>query len=416
MLSWCIEIFESQVIFFNEGNAIIDVINHLGVNYTDTVPEKITIRVWGVVNPNRYDNTRTGNFLGGIIEDTELKGGNEQILGVIPLLAPDSISLTSLSTSVAYARYQSSFTFTFQPAQSILSSELGGLIYIDFPPDYIIDSYGGNCTINREFSFFVNCKVDNNRITVNATNSEWPVSNGPLTLSIYGINNPDDDGDTFAFVISNYDSLNYQVLGRTYSTLNPASFYYTYDGSQIHVNYDRPIYLEVGTYTDTIYVTLDAPSTQSLTLTPNVLSPDIIFDVFPLKIGLGDTQVSFRIAAPRYILQKTFYIQWAKTGDSYDATYAPLRRTPIVMVSGVFKRIVEFEEIEYIPVGGESYPLAVFTKNPPYHDLKIKVNVLDSLLSSDASSLIFKQGQESVTFIVFSPLQAVCLGLLQCQS
>ena len=360
------------------------------------------MRVWGVVNPNRYDNTETGYFIAGIVQDTVMLVGNTQITGIIPLLAPGSISLTSLSSTVTYARYSSSFTFVFAPAQAILASEVGGVIFIDFPPDYIIDNYGGNCTIDQAFSFFVGCDIDNNRITINASNGEWDPERGPLTLSIYGINNPDNDGGTIAFVISNYNSLTMNLLGRTYSTLNPSSLYYTYDGAQIHVNYDQPVIVEVGTYTDPIYITLDSGSVQSLTLTPNVLSPDIVFDVFPVSIGLGLTQVAFRVSAPRYILQQTYYIQWAKTGDAYNASYAPLRRTPLIMKSGYYIRTVSFEAIEYIPVGGISYPLALSTNNPPYTMLSASLTVVgsDPLVWSDVTDLTFVQGQYAVYHLI----------------
>lgn len=52
------------------------------------VTEPITIRLWGIVNPNKLDITRTGYFGFALMEDDNILEGNFQIQGVIPLLAP----------------------------------------------------------------------------------------------------------------------------------------------------------------------------------------------------------------------------------------------------------------------------------------------------------------------------------------
>ena len=122
-----------------------------------------------------------------------------------------------------------------------------------------------------------------------------------------------------------------------------ADLSYVYDGLQIYVNENQAIDLEVGTYSDWYKIRLDDPATQSLTLSPNLIDSTIIVDPFPLIIELGQTEISFRLAAPRTILLQTYYITWSKTGDSYPVTFAPLRRTRINMVSGTLKQIVFFE-------------------------------------------------------------------------
>jgi hypothetical protein len=137
---------------------------------------------------------------------------------------------------------------------------------MDFPPNYLIDSYDGECNINQEFSFFVNCYIDNNRIFINSSNPTWdPNVDGSLTFEVMGIRNPDIAGDTLNFIIYNYDSVGKKILGRTYSNLNPASLHYEYDGLQIIVNNDEPIDLEVGTYSDEIVIQMPGPSLQTLT-------------------------------------------------------------------------------------------------------------------------------------------------------
>ena len=73
------------------------------------------------------------------------------------------------------------------------------------------------------------------------------------------------------------------------------------------------------------------------------MNPNIIVTPFPVTINKGENKSFFRLAAPRDILLKSFYITWSKTGDSLPATYAPLRKTEIIMVKGTLKRSLKVE-------------------------------------------------------------------------
>jgi hypothetical protein len=178
----------------------------------------------------------------------------------------DSIQLISILSTIKYSRYNNDYTISFLPKQNILPSSLGGQVAIQFPPDYIIDSFSGACKINEDFSFFVNCYIENNRIFVNASNSKWdPSVDGELKLEIDSIINPDIAGNTLEFVIFNLDNTKNMVLGRTFSNLNPSFLYFPYDGQLISVNDDSPVQIEVGTYSDLIEIKMPGPSKQSLT-------------------------------------------------------------------------------------------------------------------------------------------------------
>lgn len=75
------------------------------------------------------------------------------------------------------------------------------------------------------------------------------------------------------FIVANYDSVGKRVLGRTYSNLNPSSLVYEYDGEEIVVNDEKPIYLEVGSFSDPIGIeSVDGPVKSGLTLTPYFLN------------------------------------------------------------------------------------------------------------------------------------------------
>ncbi len=129
---------------------------------------------------------------------------------------------------------------------------------------------------------------------------------------------------------------------------------------------------------------------------------------FPLQIELGQTSVSFRIAAPRTILLKPYYITWSKTGDSFIPAYAPLRRTELDMRSKYYIRTVLLEPMEYIPVDGRSYPLAVYTNNPPYEQLLVNMVIMnsDTLAILDSYSLNFPGGSFQVHSNYFFNLKA----------
>ena len=235
---------------------------------------------------------------------------------------------------------------------------------------------------------------------------------GSLTLEVDNIRTPDLAGDTLNFVVSNYDSANKKILSRTYANLNPASLHFAYDGLLISVNNDLAVDVEVGTYTDEIVIQMPSASLQTLTytlllllnltsyrFTPNTLDPNIIVTPFPLQIKLGDTEVRFRVAAPRTQLLKLYYITWSKTGDALTPTYANLPRTTLNMVKNKYTRQMNQEIMEYIPSGGVTFPLFIYTNNPPYSGLIVNLTILnsDTLAHLNTSYLIFSGGDFNVS-------------------
>ena len=140
-------------------------------------------------------------------------------------------------------------------------------MYIDFPPDYNIVSYDGKCTINTLFSFNVKCTRINNRFYINSTHPDWnALSQGTIETQIQHIRGPDLEGETRNFVIYNYDKSIKVVVGRTYANLYKGTLSYQYDGAHITVNEDKPIKVEVGTYTDVINMTVVANATRTIVL------------------------------------------------------------------------------------------------------------------------------------------------------
>lgn len=324
------------------------------------------------------------------------------------------MQFVGISSTTPYARYTADYNFLLLARQNILDYELGGVIFIDFPSNFIIDVYQSKCSVDQTFSFFSNCIKENNRFFLNATNNLWdPSSKGQLNITINSVRSPDNVGDTPNFVISNYNNKSQKILGRTYFTLNKANLNFVLDGLQIFVNENQKIELEVGSYSNWYKIRMDSPATQSLTLSPSLIDNTIIVDPFPLIFELGQTELSFRLAAPRTILLYSYYITWSKTGDSYPVTYAPLVKTRIDMVKGTIKQVIYVEYLYYIPQNGTTYPLLLFTKNPPYKELIVNItftinpttgrflngtNENNSFAFLSDSQFNFTKAQESVLF------------------
>ena len=54
-----------------------------------TVTGYISIRLWGVVNPNKVDITKTGSYAFALMYgDVAIEANNNEISGIVPLLAP----------------------------------------------------------------------------------------------------------------------------------------------------------------------------------------------------------------------------------------------------------------------------------------------------------------------------------------
>ena len=71
-----------------------------------------------------------------------------------------------------------------------------------------------------------------------------------------------------------------------------------------------------------------------------MLDTSILISPFPVRLQIGETTATFKVAAPRTILLTHFYITWSKTGDRFPATYSPLRKTKLEMVKGTTIRII----------------------------------------------------------------------------
>lgn len=53
----------------------------------------ITLRLWGIVNPNKVDITKTGSYTFALMYgDVAIEANNNDIAGIVPFLAPGTLS------------------------------------------------------------------------------------------------------------------------------------------------------------------------------------------------------------------------------------------------------------------------------------------------------------------------------------
>ena len=85
-----------------------------------------------------------------------------------------------------------------------------------------------------------------------------------------------------------YDSYDELILYRTYPNLHPNAFTYSYPGPVIYVNSFEKVYVERGTVSDYIPITLDYPCSLNLTLVPYLTG--ITFLPTRISLNTGDIQ------------------------------------------------------------------------------------------------------------------------------
>lgn len=111
--------------------------------YAMDITEAITIKIFGVVNPNRSDVTDyiSETFGIGLLDSkltTQLHGYSlieaaYTIANISPSLAPGGVNFASIACTTTYSRTSSNYTFVIEPLQDVLSTTYGGQLYFDFP-------------------------------------------------------------------------------------------------------------------------------------------------------------------------------------------------------------------------------------------------------------------------------------------
>lgn len=296
------------------------------------------------------------------------------------------IEILDLSNLINYARYDDNYSLTIRSDLPIKDSTDGGLIKIEFPEDYYMDVFNGQCQTEDRFSLYAVCSQFYNTYVLNAANKLYDFSvSGSLTFKIGDHRNAEYAGLTGSIIVFNYDTNTRAVLTRSYGTLSKSYRNFTYDGLQLLVNLGKTYDLEVGSMSDPITIGATENMKQRLIATPLYFDGNFAFGDAPVTLVPGTTGSTFRLAAPQDMLLKTFYITWSKAGDIVSKFYSLIPKFPVRIVKGTLTRKITAYATEYANIGGMSVPLYIAIDNPPYSQVDVQISVTNT--AADAVKL-----------------------------
>ena len=372
--------------------------------YSQHVSSFFDLAIFGIVNPNRNGDIKTGDFAFAILnQNNDIYFYRDDIPGVKFSSAPSIIQILQKSVSSNIYRNNADYDFLLTSAKPFASSADGGLIKVLYPQDFIMDVFLSNCSTQDNFSLYSSCGVSNNLITVVSSNDEFDTSiSGALKLQVYNLRNAENFGRSGNIIIYNFDSRDKLVLSRSYPNISTSYFTFEQDRLEISVNDDNPIYLEVGSFSGEIEIRAHEPFKQRLNILPLYFDTKFLFDRNPILLIKDTDKAVFRLAAPQNMLVKTFYITWSTTGDSVIKYYSTLRKTPVVITKGVLFRYIDIESTLYANRDGMSIPIVVSTPNPPYSQVVIDISIINDtgLVELSDTSVKLNRGQYAASFYI----------------
>lgn len=373
--------------------------------YDIKIKAAITLSIYGVINPNLVPNTQITGFLIGVVDkDNRIRALSNSFGSLSLLQAPKIIEILDLNNDIPYARYDDNYTLTIRSDISIKDSTNGGQVRIEFPEDFYMDVFNGECQTEDRFSLYAVCSQYYNTYLLNAANKLYDFStSGSLIFKIGNHRNAEYSGLTGPITVFNYDSTTRAVLTRSYGTLSKSYRNFTYDGLQLLVNSGNTYNLEVGSMSDPINIGAIEAMKQRLIATPLYFDGNFAFGDTPVTLVPGSTGNTFRLAAPQDMLLKTFYVTWSKSGDIVSKFYAPIPKFPVQIVKGTLTRQVTPSVTEYANIGGLSVPLYITINNPPYAQIDVKITVTNpqaSLVTLNTSLLSFGKSNMRLYYVI----------------
>ena len=299
--------------------------------YTPDADNPITIKIYGVTNPNQDINSNTGNFkIATYYTNTEIFVDSNNAAGAFePLPAPSWSTLFNVSATNLYARIKADYTFNFTSFIGIPSTGSQGAILVDFPSDFQLAAQSLVCeSKTATFSSSLSCKVDRNRVTVKGHANAYT---GGVRFTVNKISNPVEAGTAGNIVLKVYDGFNALIVERSYKNLDPFSFAYTFPGPQITANNNLTIRVERGTQTKDLYLTLDYPCALNLTIRPTTPGFNVIPSSIPFLLGMIKTK--FRVSVSEDFPEGTYEIEWETLNDLDPPFYTPIKNTKVIVTS-----------------------------------------------------------------------------------
>jgi len=331
-----------------------------------------TIHVHGVINPNRKATKNTGEFRSGILSGRHFLQYNEKAGSVDISSAPGVINLHQLSYDNLYARYQNIFNFNFTAPKSVPKVTDLGAVWVHFPTDYLLEDSKVACSTSSSWSS-PSCEVYKERVILTGNSQAFV---GDLQLKLSNAPNPLFEGLANALTVETYNGYSRLVLDRTYENLYPVRLTYSFPGPLITVNRDLPAFVERGTMSDFIPITLDFPCALNLTLTPT--SEGFTFIPNQIQLYTGDIKATFRISVPSTSRDETYVIVWAISGERSPPYYTPIQKSTFTVTKNLGISVLP-TYITPVIKGASSLPTQITLANAPDRSLLIYIEVVDRL-------------------------------------
>ena len=348
--------------------------------YTQIFSGYIDLKLIGVSNPNKIGNLKTGNFTLAVLNsEKSLRFYDDKIEGVSFFSSPNLIELIELNIKDDIIRKKTDYNFLINSYEKLPAAIEGGHLRIYYPSDFIHDVFLSQCFTQDDHSLYSSCQSRYNLISIFSTNTIFDtLTRGPLNIDLNNLRNQEDIGTSGNLIIQNYDSVNKKILSRTFPNLSISYLNYKSSQLEIYINDNKPIILEVGSFSDPIIVKTYEKTKQRINIIPIYFDSKFIFNKNPIilkKDSIGD---SFRIAVPQNMLRKRFYLTFTKSGDSLYNYYTLPKKIPVEIVKGIFIREISISSTVYVNRGGLSIPLEIKTYNPPYEQILIDIKVLSN--------------------------------------
>eukprot|EP01017_Pseudomicrothorax_dubius_P048741 TRINITY_DN8937_c0_g1_i4.p1 TRINITY_DN8937_c0_g1~~TRINITY_DN8937_c0_g1_i4.p1 ORF type:complete len:821 (+),score=149.40 TRINITY_DN8937_c0_g1_i4:60-2465(+) len=374
-------------------------------NYDTYIPstdQPIKLAVYGVINPNVdpanpvTDNIKVSTGPQGSLYYYD----DNSAAGTLTVLTPPGwVPFTNCTSSSLSSRLEGDYTFNITPSINIPKTSSQGALLVDFPSQFVVPNKDLTCTTtNIAYSLSLSCTIFRNRVTITGQPKDYV---GNLVFTVAGVDNPIDEVSTDFLFVRTYDGINKKVVQRSFKNLDPFTFSFTYPGPLIIVNDEEDIYVNRGTQTQDIYVSLDYPSQLNLTLKPT--SSGLTILPYTLQIYVGDLTTTFRVSVPMNIPDGLYTITWATIGDTIPPLYTPVRKTQ-VHVTKLTGLPIYMDPFNTIPFGGWSLPFVLRLDNGPDIGLTVIVNFQTTYngLALSSRRVEFNAGEVSKNFSVNS--------------
>lgn len=371
-----------------------------GISSYQVSPDRpITIKIKGIINPNKLDSNSQAIGLGILkIGNTSFIDFSASALLVAPIKAPGWAFFFSFNSTNTYCRYTADYTFNFTAASSIPKLSSNGAIILDLPKQFDIGQKILSCTsYSPTYGTALNCEIQNNRVWITGNTNDY---SGNVVVKVKRIANPIDKCNSDNFIVSTYDGVNKKVIERSYQNLDPFFLSYDYPGPRIIVNNDKPIVVMRGTQSDLIPMYIENIAALNLTVKPQMTGINTL--PYYVDIQIGQPVRYFRVTSPSDLSIGNYTIDWTIVGELVPPVYTPIKTTQVQVIQSTIMNVA-ITNISSIPFGGTSMPVFLSIPKAPDIGFDIILNFKKQYpgISLSARELSFGAGVTTTQFRVY---------------